>query len=80
MIYFCLIETSASSVPHMEPLDANDLPEAAAQTRQAIRGHQSVIAAHVFGDGYRLETILPDAQPSPAMPGGKSCAADGSAS
>lgn len=80
MIYFCLIETSASSVPHMEPLDANDLAEAAGQTRQAIRGHHSVIAAHVFGDGHRLETILPDAPPSPAEPGGRSAAPDDPAS
>lgn len=59
MTYFCFIETRAASVPHMEPLDAEDLPSATAEARRLLRQHTSAIAAHIFEGDRRLVTLHP---------------------
>lgn len=48
MTYFCFIESSILSVPHMEPLDADDLPHARAEAELLLHRHASGYAAHVF--------------------------------
>lgn len=57
MTYFCFIESSILSVPHMEPLAAED-PESAAEEAEALLvQHASGYAAHVFADGRKIVTV-----------------------
>ena len=57
MTYFCFIESSILSVPHMEPLAAED-PEGAAEEAEALLAqHASGYAAHVFADGRKIVTV-----------------------
>ncbi len=58
MTYFCFIESSILTVPHMEPLSA-DTNEAARQEAIALmRRHSSALAAHVFLGDDRIDSIL----------------------
>lgn len=60
MSYICLIETESSSVPHMEPLMADDLPEARNHAVRLLRQHGKPVAAHIFLGDKRLETVTVD--------------------
>ncbi|QBX37233.1 hypothetical protein E4M02_02530 [Brevundimonas sp. S30B] len=57
MTYFCFIESSILSVPHMEPLIAETLEEAEAEAEALLRTHSSGYAAHVILDDERVATI-----------------------
>lgn len=68
MTYFCLIETRTSAVPCMEVLPAATLEAARDQTRRLMREHGSPIAAHIFRNDERLDTILfEDGLPAPRL-------------
>lgn len=60
MTYFCFVESTDSDVPHMEPLEAVDTPNALEEARRLLSIHSSGIAAHVFFGGERVETIIRD--------------------
>lgn len=66
MTYICFIESTNSTVPHMEPLISTSLTDAVGEARDLMRLHRSAIASHVFKGEHRLETVIPDgpAQPS----------------
>ena len=66
MTYICLIETRTSEVPYMEVLPAATLDAARDQARRLLREHGSPIAAHIFRDDERLDTILTEEGPPPA--------------
>lgn len=68
MTYFCFIEKTNSSVPHMEALSVADVTEAEAAARDLMRQHQSVIVAHVFEGDRLLRTFTADDQISPSAP------------
>lgn len=57
MTYFCFIESTILSVPHMEPLMADDLDEAKLEAEALLDQHASGHAAHIFEDDERLATI-----------------------
>lgn len=63
MTYICLIESTASSVPHMEPLSAEDAETAVVRARRLMAEHSSAIAAHVFYGDERIATITADPVP-----------------
>ena len=68
MTYICLIETKSSTVPYMEVLPAASLDAARDQARRLMREHGSPIAAHIFRDDERLDTILnDDGPPAPGL-------------
>lgn len=60
MTYLCFIETSTSSVPHMEPLVADDVQTALEQARRLMGEHSAVIAAHLYDDDERIATLTMD--------------------
>jgi hypothetical protein len=55
--YFCFIESSILSVPHMEPLAAEDPGTAAAEAEMLLAGHASGYAAQIFADGQKIVTV-----------------------
>ena len=57
MTYFCFIESIILSVPHMEPLMADDLDAAKTEAESLLAQHTSGYAAHVFEDEERVATI-----------------------
>ena len=57
MTYFCFIESDILSVPHMEPLAADDLDEAKTEAEALLDQHASGYAAHVFEDDEPVATI-----------------------
>lgn len=63
MTYFCFIESSILSTPHMEPLAATTRAEAIDEAALLMRQHSSALAAHVFLDEERVETILAGVSP-----------------
>jgi hypothetical protein len=65
MTFFCFIESSILSVPHMEPLVADDLHEAKIEAEALLAQHASGYAAHVFEDDERVASIRRDAPSSP---------------
>lgn len=68
MTYICLIETRTSAVPYMEVLAAATLDAAREQTRRLMREHGSPVAAHIFRDDERLDTLLiEDLPPGPGL-------------
>ncbi|TAJ56883.1 hypothetical protein [Brevundimonas sp.] len=60
MTYFCFIESTILSVPHMEPLLAETEDEAMLEAADLMGLHSSAIAAHVFRDEDRVGTVTPD--------------------
>lgn len=60
MTYFCFIESIILSVPHMEPLMADDLQEAKAEAEALLAQHASGYVAHVFEDEERVASIRRD--------------------
>lgn len=57
MTYFCFIESNILSVPHMEPLAADDPETAEQHARALLAQHASGIAAHVFAGEERILTV-----------------------
>lgn len=66
MTYFCFIESDILSVPHMEPLMAQDIEAAKAEAETLLRCHASGYAAHVFEDDERVATIRREGRDRPA--------------
>lgn len=64
MTYFCFIESSVLSTPHMEPLAASSRTEAVEEAAVLMMQHSSALAAHVFLDEERVETILASVSPA----------------
>lgn len=69
MTYFCFIESTILSVPHMQPLMAEDLDEAKLEAEDLLAEHTSGYAAHIFEDEERVATIRRHgrAPPTPSM-------------
>ena len=65
MTYFCFIESAILSVPHMEPLAADDLDGAKIEAEALLDQHASGYAAHVFEDDERVATIRREEPSSP---------------
>lgn len=59
MIFFCYIETGASTVPHMEPMPVETLEQARFYAQRLMRDHARPVAAHIFRDDERLDTVVP---------------------
>ena len=57
MTYFCFIESDILSVPHMEPLAAENLGDAKTEAEALLGHHTSGYAAHVFEDSDKVATI-----------------------
>lgn len=60
MTYFCFIESSIVSVPHMEPLAAQSTQDARKEAIALMRQHSSAIAVHVFVGDVRVDSVLAD--------------------
>ena len=69
MTYFCFIESVILSVPHMEPLMADDLDAAKTEAETLLAQHASGYAAHVFEDEERVATIRPEGKSRSASTG-----------
>jgi hypothetical protein len=59
VFFFCLVETKDSDVPHMELLPADDLDEARFWARRMLTEHAMPVAAHIFRNDERLDTLRP---------------------
>lgn len=57
MTYFCFIEASILTVPHMEPLIADDLDEAKLEAEALLDQHASGYMAHIFEDEERVASV-----------------------
>lgn len=57
MAYFCFIESTARSVPHMEPLVADDLDEAKLEAEALLDQHASGHIAHVFDGDEQVASV-----------------------
>lgn len=57
MTYFCFIESDILTVPHMEPLVAEDNEDAKIEAEALLGQHASGYAAHVFEDHEKVATI-----------------------
>ncbi|MFC5346179.1 hypothetical protein ACETK8_15325 [Brevundimonas staleyi] len=64
MTYFCFIESSILSVPHMEPLAASTHDEAVNEALALMRLHGSAIAVHVFLGDEKVASALADGVPA----------------
>lgn len=57
--FYCLVETKACQVPHLEWLPVDTLEEARDHARRALNRHLMPIAAHIYVDDERLDTVEP---------------------
>lgn len=57
MTYFCFIESTILSVPHMEPMAADGLDDAKLEAEALLAQHASGYAAHIFVDDDRVATL-----------------------
>ncbi|RZJ00909.1 MAG: hypothetical protein EON90_05235 [Brevundimonas sp.] len=64
MTFFCFIDSDILSVPHMEPLMADDLHDAKIEAETLLGQHASGSAAHVFEDDEKVATIRRDGRSS----------------
>lgn len=64
--YFCFIESDILSVPHMEPLAADDLDAAKTEAEALLDQHASGYAAHIFQDDERVAAVRREERSSPA--------------
>ena len=69
MTYFCFIESDILTVPHMEPLIANEPDDARTEAEALLAQHASGYAAHVFEDGERVATIRTEGRSSVSLDG-----------
>jgi hypothetical protein len=60
LTYFCFIELRALSVPHMEPLLADDRESALNEARSLMARHASAVAAHIYLDDALVGTVRLD--------------------
>lgn len=67
--YFCFIESDILSVPHMEPLVAEELDDARVEAEALLGQHASGYAAHVFDGNEKVATIRREGRSSPASKG-----------
>lgn len=58
MTYFCFIDSSIQSVPHMEPLASTTRDEAVGEAVDLMRLHSIATAVHVFLGDEKIETVL----------------------
>jgi hypothetical protein len=63
--YFCFIESTILSVPHMEPMMADDLDEAKLEAEELLSQHASGYMAHIFEDDERVASIRRDGPTAP---------------
>ena len=59
MTYFCFIESSLQSVPHMEPLLVQSHDAAVEEARALMRLHSSATLAHIVLGEERVATLNP---------------------
>ena len=59
MMFICYVETWDCNVPHMEPLPADTLDEARLCARRLLQDQDRSLAAHIFRDDVRLDTLVP---------------------
>lgn len=59
MTYFCFIESSILTVPHMEPLESEDLASARDEAEALLAQHDSGTAAHIFRDNQQIASVQP---------------------
>ncbi len=57
MSFICYVETRTSTVPHMEALPVDTLAEARLHARRLLTQHRKPVAAHIFHDDERVDTI-----------------------
>lgn len=57
MAYFCFIESTAQSVPHMEPLIADELDEAKLEAEALLDQHASGYVAKVFDGDEQVASV-----------------------
>lgn len=57
MTFYVFIESNILTVPHMEPLMAEELDEAKSEAEALLALHASGYAAQVFEDDERVATI-----------------------
>lgn len=58
--YFCFIESTILSAPHMEPLAAEDADSAVVEARTLLGQHASGYAAHILLDGQKIASLRRD--------------------
>lgn len=66
MTYFCFIESSILTVPHMEPLVAGDLGEAKQEAAALLDQHASGHVAHIFEHEEQVAIVDPPTGSNPA--------------
>ena len=59
MYYFCLVETKTCLVPHLEWLPVDTLDEARDLARRALNQHLMPLAAHIYANDERVDTVEP---------------------
>lgn len=57
MAYFCFIESTAQSVPHMEPLIAVELDEAKLEAEALLEQHASGYVAKIFDGDEQVASV-----------------------
>lgn len=57
-MYVCYVETSQSSVPHLEFLAAETLKGARQQALACMKGHDGVVSAQLYYRDQLLETVV----------------------
>ena len=65
--FFCFIESDILSVPHMEPLMAEERDEAMTEAEALLGRHASGYAAHVFEDDEKVATIWRESRSAPSV-------------
>jgi hypothetical protein len=70
MTYFCFIESSILSVPHMEPLDGETDTEARIEAQSLLDAHASGYAACVLAGEVPIFTLRRSDRPIPLPPKG----------
>ena len=58
MTYFVYIESRATSVPHMEPLDADCRTSAAIEAAKHLQTHTNGTAAHVYDGDVCIASVV----------------------
>jgi hypothetical protein len=57
MAWFCFIESTILTVPHMEPLVADDLDEAKLEAEALLDQHASGYVAHIFDGDEQVASV-----------------------
>ncbi len=57
MTFFCFLESANSSVPHMEPLDAESLEEARQQAKRLLSRHTQAMSARIYLDAEEVDVL-----------------------